>query len=82
MQTKLSIIPAGFNKNAVIHLGDNNPQLIDLKNEDLNKLTPNTFLNDTIIMTYLKLLRLYAFTPDLDSKIYIFSTFLMTKLLE
>lgn len=49
--------------------------------EDLQKLRPETDLNDTIISTYLRLLHTCLLPEEISNKTFIYSSFFMGKLL-
>jgi Ulp1 family protease len=49
--------------------------------EDMEKLRPETDLNDTIVHNYIKLLQLMFLPMEVDQKTHIFSSFFLEKLI-
>lgn len=54
---------------------------LTITRNDFQKLEPETDLNDTIMENYLKILMNKVFKPELASRVMIFSTFFMQRLL-
>lgn len=49
--------------------------------EDIHKLTPEIYLNDTVINYYLELLKKFMLPVETASKLHVFNTYLLDKLM-